>query len=395
MTTLVRKNQRIIQPLAFGVYFWTVAILALIGLADSVYLSISHYRIYTDVVYESFCAISQAINCDTVSQSPYAVFLRMPVPVWGMIGYIFFLLLLVITGTTSERKLRVWGILVLVSLIYSIYSIFLSIISLVYIKSYCIMCILVHAINFLLLYFCWLVRRRFDPKPVNVAIRTDLRFLWHRRKITTFVFASFFGGVLLVWSVFPSYWNLKPSIWATSQPTGMTSDGHPWIGAKNPKVVITEFTDYLCFQCSKMNYHMRKLMIRYPGQIRVIHRHFPMDHTVNPIVEKPVHTGAGSLALLAIYAETEGKFWLTNDYLFANARFNSRVDLRSMADEVGLDYVKLSRSINNKAFRRKLQNDIKEGLRIGVHGTPTYLIDGEVYRGQIPPHIISLLDEKA
>ena len=63
------------------------------GLVDSVYLSISHYRVYTDIGYKSFCAISRTINCDTVSQSPFSIFLDVPVPVWGIIGYTFFLLL--------------------------------------------------------------------------------------------------------------------------------------------------------------------------------------------------------------------------------------------------------------------------------------------------------------
>ena len=393
MTVLVAKKQKVIRPLAFGVYFWTVVILAFAGLVDSVYLSISHYRIYNDVVYESFCAISHAINCDTVSQSPYAVFMHLPVPIWGTIGYVFFLLLLMITGTSPEREQRVWGIMLLVSVIYSTYSIILSIITIAYIHSYCIMCILVYAINFLLVYFCWLTRRRFDPQPVFVAIRSDLRYLWRRPKITTLTIAPFLGGVFLLWSFLPSYWNFQPSIWATSQPSGLTSDGHPWIGSEDPKLIITEFTDYLCFQCSKMNYHIRKLMVRYPGQIKVIHRHFPMDHTVNPIVQKPVHTGAGSLALLAIYAITEDKFWLTNDYLFANARFTSSIDLRSLADEIGLDYEKLSRSIKNDVFRRKLENDIKDGLRLGVKGTPTYLINGSIYHGQIPPKILQQIHD--
>ncbi|MBU3949567.1 MAG: hypothetical protein KJ826_15285 [Proteobacteria bacterium] len=44
---------------------------------------------YTDIGYESFCAISKAINCDTVSQSPYSVFLGVPLAIWGVAGYCF------------------------------------------------------------------------------------------------------------------------------------------------------------------------------------------------------------------------------------------------------------------------------------------------------------------
>ena len=76
--------------LPFAVYFWTVAFLTTAGLADSICLAISHYRVYTDVAYSSFCAISKAINCDTVSQSSYSIFFNVPVPVWGIIGYTFF-----------------------------------------------------------------------------------------------------------------------------------------------------------------------------------------------------------------------------------------------------------------------------------------------------------------
>jgi uncharacterized membrane protein len=85
--TISRKNH--IKPLAFGAYFWVVVALAAAGLVDSIYLSVSHYRNYVDVGYSSFCALSRAINCDTVSQSPYAIFWGMPVPVWGVIGYFF------------------------------------------------------------------------------------------------------------------------------------------------------------------------------------------------------------------------------------------------------------------------------------------------------------------
>ena len=92
MTVEKAEKKKAIQPLAFGMYYWVAVALAVAGILDSIYLSISHYRIYTDIGYESFCAISRAINCDTVSQSPYAIFLGLPVPVWGVLGYVFVLM---------------------------------------------------------------------------------------------------------------------------------------------------------------------------------------------------------------------------------------------------------------------------------------------------------------
>ena len=104
----ISTKKKEIKPLPFPVYFWTVAICALTGLADSVYLSISHYRVYTDIGYKSFCAISRTINCDTVSQSPFSIFLDVPVPVWGIIGYVFFLLWMPLAWCRGMERRRIW-----------------------------------------------------------------------------------------------------------------------------------------------------------------------------------------------------------------------------------------------------------------------------------------------
>ena len=148
MDSTKKKSSKDIISLPFPVYFWTVTFLAASGLANSIYLSTSHYRVYTDIAYSSFCAISKAINCDTVSQSSYSIFLGVPVPVWGIIGYTFFLLFLPLAWKKEANKKRIWPILFFISSIFSIYSVILAVISAYYIHSYCIMCILSFGLSF-------------------------------------------------------------------------------------------------------------------------------------------------------------------------------------------------------------------------------------------------------
>ena len=389
MNSEKKKQKKAIQPLAFGIYLWTAVVLAAVGLVDSIYLSVSHYRNYTDIGYESFCALSRAINCDTVSQSPYAIFLGIPVPVWGVIGYVFVLLLLLIAGTRAARPKRVWAMLVVVALLYSGYSVVLAVISHFYINSYCIMCIVSYGINFLLLFLSWLVWRRFEVGRLMISLRQDLTFLRQKSRFSTAVFLPFCAGVMILWLSIPAYWSLKPEAIAADVATGQTDDGHPWIGSENPALVITEFADYLCFQCNKMHFYLRRLASRYPGKIKIIHRHFPMDHAVNPIVQKPLHQGSGILALLAIYAGTEDRFWQMNDYLFATARSEAKIDLRTVADAVGMDYNKLAHSIRMPRIRQQLHADIIDGLKLGITGTPAFLIDGRLYTAQIPPEVLT------
>jgi uncharacterized membrane protein len=117
------KKSSSIEPLPFAVYFWTVFLLGAAGLASTIYLSISHYRAYTDIGYRSFCAISRSLNCDTVSQSPYSILMSLPVPVWGIIGFVFFLLVAAMAAVRAADKRRCWPLLIGISLFFSVYSV--------------------------------------------------------------------------------------------------------------------------------------------------------------------------------------------------------------------------------------------------------------------------------
>jgi len=384
----MKKDKKII-PLPFPFYFWTVAGLAVAGVLDSIYLSISHYRVYTDIAYESFCAISRSINCDTVSQSPYSIFIGVPVPVWGIIGYTFFLLFVPFAWSKEAQKQKMWPIFLFISLAFSIYSVILAYISTFYIHSYCMMCIVSFGINFLLLYYTWLVRKRFGKSGIIKGLMLDVGFLWERKKKAGSVFLSFLCIVTFLLISFPSYWNLSPPVLSKSIPNGITEDGYPWIGAENPKLLIMEFTDYQCFQCKKMHFFLRKLVEKNPDKIRLIHRHFPMDHKYNPIVTEPFHVGSGAMALFAEYAQTQGKFWEMNDMLFGIAASTNVLNIKKLAEKTGLDYRTLSYSTRNSIIRYKIKHDIAIGMKLGINGTPGYVIDGKVYLGQIPPEILS------
>lgn len=381
------KSKKVI-PLSFSVYFWAVAFLALCGLADSIYLSISHYRVYTDIGYRSFCAVSKSINCDTVSQSPFSIFFGLPVPVWGMIGYVFFLLLLSFAWIPTAGKKRIWPVLFLVSLAFSIYSIILALISSYYIHSYCIMCIVSYGVNFALLYSCWLIRRRFDDTGLFNGLILDIGFLMKNKIRGLSVLSPFLLGVILTCIYFPNYWEYSPPPISAEIHQGITEEGHPWIGAEKPNLVIEEFTDYQCFQCKKMHFFLRRLVAEHPDKFRLVHRHYPMDHKFNPIVKEPFHVGSGKLALLATYAATQNKFWEMNDLLFEIVREKESLNVKELAEKVGLDPRGMAGSLYDRNILLKLITDIRAGMKLEITGTPGYVIDGKVYLAQIPAEII-------
>jgi uncharacterized membrane protein/protein-disulfide isomerase len=377
-----------IHPLPFPVYFWAVTFVAVIGLGNSIYLSVSHYRVYMDIGYRSFCALSRSINCDTVSQSPYSIFWGVPLPVWGIMGYTFFLLFLLFAKTNAAQKQRIWSLLIVLSALFSIYSLILALISTFVIHSFCIMCILSYAVSFLLLFGTWMIRKRFDSGTFIDGLKNDIYFLRDKKLTRGSVLGSLIVLPILVMIFYPAYWRLEAPQLSAKVPVGLTENGHPWIGAKNPKLVITEYADYQCFQCQKMHHFLRQLVAKYPAKIRLVHRHFPMDHRYNPIVKEPLHVGAGEMALLAIQAGTRDKFWQMNDLLFEIARGSHAINIKKIAAAVDMDYKELAGAITHPFILKRLREDIQSGLKLNITGTPAFVINHEVFIGQIPPLII-------
>lgn len=386
---MLKRKGRPVIPLPFPVYYWQAFTLAFLGLADAVYLSISHYRVYTDIGYKSFCAISKAINCDTVSQSPYSILLGVPVPVWGVMGYAWILALIGYAGSRDAGKQRLWAAVLMTSFLYSLYSVSLGVISAVIIHSYCLMCIVSYAINLMLLFYAWLIRRRFAENGVFSDLRLDISYIWRQKRISGVCLLSGFITVsALMMTLFPAYWILSPPPLSENIRTGVTADGHPWIGAASPVLEITEFMDYQCFQCKKMDYFLRQLVLEHPDKLRLIHRQFPMDNKINPVVTEPFHVGSAAMSLLAIFAQSKGKFWEMNDVLFNTDISKGVINIPDLIRKAGIEDSGAVPNIYAPQYMTALWTDIREGVTLGVTGTPGFLINGRLYEGQIPPKLL-------
>jgi protein-disulfide isomerase len=256
------------------------------------------------------------------------------------------------------------------------------------IGSYCILCILIYFVNLFLLWYAWLIRRRFASGRFIRNFLDDLRFFRQQKRIFLPGFAVFSVAVILVIVLLPPYWRLAPEPLSREMAYGLTAQGHPWFGAENPEIEIEMYSDYQCFQCKKMHVYLRKLIAGQPQKIRVIHRHYPMDHEVNYIVKEPFHIGSGKMALIAIYAASKGKFWEMNDLLFEIGGRQKQIDLNRVAQKTGLETVDLVRALEAPVIRNKLSRDVWRGMKLRILGTPSFVIDGKIYAGNIPADVL-------
>jgi protein-disulfide isomerase len=299
-----------------------------------------------------------------------------------------------LSSLSPEPGRRIWTICQATALAFCIIGFAFAAVSTFLVKSYCIVCIATYAVNFALLFFSWIIRRRFHAGGFFSALAEDARFLWSKRAVSAPLLVLLAVGLTATAVAFPAYWKLGTVDRDQGVGGGLTEDGAPYIGAADPLIEIVEFMDYQCFQCRKMHYYLRTLVARYPEQIRLTHRNYPMDHEVNPIVTEPFHIGSGRIALLAVHAAMTGRFLEMNDLLFRKASEGNDIDLDAIRRETG-DSVELGQALAHPPYREHLLRDIRYGMKLRVMGTPAFLIDGKVFTGSIPAEVLKALVDKA
>ncbi len=147
-------------------------------------------------------------------------------------------------------------------------------------------------------------------------------------------------------------------------PTGITPENRPYLGAANPVVTVTVFTDFQCPYCSMAHARILERIQNHPDAIRLVLAHFPL----------PFHRHAFTHALYAFCAAQQDRAWHVLDDLY-DAR-NRGIHARSFVRRHALDPNRFSACIHAPESIQAIKNEVEEGKKLGVNGTPTFFIDG-------------------
>lgn len=153
------------------------------------------------------------------------------------------------------------------------------------------------------------------------------------------------------------------------------TDGAPVRGNVNAPVTIVEFSDFHCPFCKKVLPTLAQIESRYGDKVKLVFRDFPIEQ---------IHPGASKAHEAARCANEQGKFWAYHDKLFANGLKPSPEMLTGLAKEVGLEPVAFETCLGNGKYQAAVKQDIEEGSRAGVTGTPAFFINGRLLTGAQP-----------
>jgi protein-disulfide isomerase len=139
--------------------------------------------------------------------------------------------------------------------------------------------------------------------------------------------------------------------------------------------VILEYGDYECPYSRQAFRAIERVDRELSGHVRFAFRHFPLTH---------IHPHA--LAAAAEAAARQDRFWEMRDLLYHRRKALEDDDLRSYANELGLDLERFDDDRANAAVRARIARDVASGEATGVvRGTPTLFIDGVLYHGDYEP----------
>ena len=155
---------------------------------------------------------------------------------------------------------------------------------------------------------------------------------------------------------------------------GADAGGHPERGPNGAPVTITEYGDFQCPYCRRAESTLREVRQHYGSRVRIVYVDFPLSF----------HRNAMGAALAARCAGEQGKFWKYHDAMFASQDALSEPDLKVLASSLGLDSAQFNGCLDQRKYESAIRADQQEGERIGVHGTPYFLVNGDALDGAQP-----------
>jgi protein-disulfide isomerase len=153
----------------------------------------------------------------------------------------------------------------------------------------------------------------------------------------------------------------------------------PALGKSEAPVTLVEFSDFQCPFCQSAAPTLKQVEQKFGDKVRIVYRQFPLTN---------IHPFAFKAAEASLCANEQGKFWQLHDVMFEDQKKLSVSDLKQTARRLGMDGKKFDGCLDSGRYVEQVQNDQKEGSRIGVTGTPAMFINGVVVEGGAVPYSV-------
>ena len=154
-------------------------------------------------------------------------------------------------------------------------------------------------------------------------------------------------------------------------------------------VTFVEFLDFECEACGAAYPVVEDLREKYAGEVTFVIRYFPL----------PGHFNAGRAARAVESAARQGELEAMYNRMYetqeewGEAREPKDDLFRGFAEEIGLDMAQYDADYASQDVEERISRDVADGESLGVSGTPTFYVDGELFQPQTVEDFTTVLDE--
>ena len=127
-----------------------------------------------------------------------------------------------------------------------------------------------------------------------------------------------------------------------------------------------------------------QVLDKYPTDVKIVFKHFPLSF----------HQQAMPAALASMAAEKQGRFWEYHDELFRQQASLSQDKYLEIAGNMDLDLKQFSLDMMRPSIRNKIDEDISDGKKAGISGTPSIFVNGRILKRRDLDAISSLIDSE-
>ena len=141
----------------------------------------------------------------------------------------------------------------------------------------------------------------------------------------------------------------------------------------------TLYTDYQCPYCAKAEPKFEEAAKKLDGIMNVTVRHMPLNMHANAV---PAALAVEAAAAQGKHLEMANKLFNTqNDWKNIKERDKLRTLFNDYAKELGLNVEEFDKVLLASDTVKPIQRDYEHAVKIGVKGTPTFVVNDKVVEG--------------
>jgi cyclophilin family peptidyl-prolyl cis-trans isomerase/protein-disulfide isomerase len=145
-------------------------------------------------------------------------------------------------------------------------------------------------------------------------------------------------------------------------------------------VTIIEYCDFQGAGCAQVAPVLSKLQTKYPKDLRIVYRHFPLSNDDKAALATQAAEAAG----------LQGKFWEMHDLLLAQQKDWAGLSVNQFqewivkrAGELGLDAERFKTDMNSAKLTALAKDAFERNAAIGMPGVPFLVVNGLPYNAPV------------